>query len=225
MGGGGSCPPFGVYMDKVTICNFALNFIGQRQIASLDEDSPAAQLSRLYYDEALRTVLSDHNWNFAQRRRLLNRVETSPEWEPLHKFAYNYPVDALRIIGIKTPYGRISKEFYIAYHDDRTVIYSNVPSAVAFYVSKVDDPNRYSPQFVQALARKLQVLITVPITKSLETVQAAEEMYRIELSRAIQADAREGRPMNGHSDAWNGGHPNNYGGWWVDNIENGYIGM
>lgn len=212
-------------MDKVTICNFALDFIGQRRIASLDEDSVSAQLMRLYYDEALRTVLSEHNWNFAQQRRLLNRVPVDPTWEPVHKFAYNYPIDAIRVIGIKTPYGKISKSFDIANHIDRTVIYSNIPDAVAVYIAKIEDTNRFSPQFIQALARKIQCLTTVAITKSLDTAQLAEEMYRVELSRAMQADSREGRPLNSHSDAWNGGHPNNYGGWWGDNVENGFIGM
>ena len=53
--------------SKVELVNRALSKIGQRPIASIDEDSASAKAALLVYDSVRREVLSSYSWAFAVR--------------------------------------------------------------------------------------------------------------------------------------------------------------
>ena len=52
--------------SSISICNLALGYLGEPSIASFDDKRPGAEFCRLFYDAALRALLTEHPWNFAR---------------------------------------------------------------------------------------------------------------------------------------------------------------
>lgn len=79
-------------MDKVEICNIALNHIGVATIERLDEASEPARVCRRCYDYVRQAVLRKFPWTFATRSVQLAALQDVP---PNWKYAYRYPADAV----------------------------------------------------------------------------------------------------------------------------------
>lgn len=57
-------------MQELDIANLALSFIGDEQLASLDDVTPTAQRIRRAYEPTRDSLLESHQWNFAIERSL-----------------------------------------------------------------------------------------------------------------------------------------------------------
>lgn len=194
-------------IGTMDICNMALVSLGMRAVARLDERTPEAIESARFYPVALEQTLRDYPWKFAQRRERPAAMDVPAGWAREYAFAYAYPNDALRLHYLIEPCGTKSKKFQVAADATRTIVATNIPDALMVYTAKVEDITRFDPLFVQALARKLQALLVVPLLKNTPSlIKAAEELYALEIARAKTADAREGEPFGDGPGWWNGGH-------------------
>ncbi len=215
--------------SKIQICNQALLAVGTRTITSFEEPTPEARYCQDFWDMAVLNVLRDHPWGFAQKRAVLAELEVPPGWKRSYCFAYAYPNDCLQAHalifggagsgpGSRRGYyrghdgssgghpgaGRThAQDFIKAADDDRTIILCNIPRAVLSYTAKIEDVARFDSLFAEALVRKLQCMLLVPIKKTGgQDLQAAETLYARALAKAQLADAKEGRPYNDPDELW-----------------------
>ena len=198
----------------VQICNQALLLIGTRPIASLDEPTPEAAYCNQFYNQAVLSVLAEHAWGFAQRRERLAEVQVPEGWQSAYCKAYAYPLDCVQSHYLMTEDGREKTQAYaLAADNERTILLTNISSAVLAYTAHIKDATRFSPKFVEALSRKLQCLLVKPIMKgSSQAVKEAEELYARALSDAKTADSKEGQPFNDPETPWLDGNP------WADEV-------
>lgn len=98
-------------VDKVSVCNAALQFIGaQATISSIDppDGSQESNVAALFYQPRIDALHRTANWNFSRRQVVLTQLKTAISTTatpvPLADrppapflFEYEYPVDCLRV--------------------------------------------------------------------------------------------------------------------------------
>lgn len=88
-------------MDKVTLINRALGFLGERSITNPDApETPAGKHMVDMYDQCRREVLRRYAWNFAEVWSTCN-ITTAPPYK--YDDAYSLPEDYLRLLWVGDP--------------------------------------------------------------------------------------------------------------------------
>ena len=196
---------------KITIWNMALGFIGTRTIASEDENTLEAIQCKLYWDNARRGALRDYPWNFAQRRVYLAEVPMLAGYEEQYRYAYALPNDILKAHKI-FPQGqdyeamgdRERGRFIIAHNGESKtgILLCNAEKASLSYTADIEDASLFDDSFVYLLTRKLSAIIAVSLLKNNpQKVQELEQIYRMAIPSAVQANAGEGREKE-RPDSW-----------------------
>ena len=80
---------------RVDIVNFALTFIGQRQLTKITDDSDVARTMLNTYNIARDAVLEEAEWTFATRRFKPAVSSVAPEWG--WNNAFPIPSDIIRV--------------------------------------------------------------------------------------------------------------------------------
>lgn len=165
---------------KVSICNAALRMIGERIIASFDEESATAQHCRDIYDQTRLSLLRDHPWSCAKKRAILSPVTTYPVFGYAH--AFPLPNDYVLVIGTGTECYEIENRHILANTDQINLI----------YVFDNDNEATWDPMLVEALSLKLAAKMCKPITGSDAAGETAEAKYQqlVKRARAINAQER-----------------------------------
>lgn len=188
--------------SEVSICNLALAHLGdEATVASIDppEGSQQAEHCALFYPVALDSILEEHDWGFATKRK--NLVEHSEEPPDQWGYVYQYPGDCVKLRAVLHPGSTLDdsgEEFVVeALEDGTKVVYTNVEDAQIRYTFRCTDTGKYRPTFVHALARRLSALLAGPIIKGSEGMRVSGEQlkmyYNVDLPRATTADANERR--------------------------------
>lgn len=217
----------------VEICNLALGHLGDSAtVSSIDppEGSAQAEHCARFYPIARDSLLEMHDWGFATTRALGAAV-TFPftEWA----YAYAYPTDALRILAVLPPTATddyvaaypsvdpyshnslpnqiagVTSQVYATETDDagRQVILTNQPGAVIRYTRKIIDTGRFSPLFVDTLARFLASMLAGPVLKGDSGVAQGKAQLQLAtamLVRATQSAANQQRQDVAHVAPWLG---------------------
>lgn len=195
----------------VEICNLALSHLGDdATIASIDppEGSAQAEHCATFYPLARNVVLESHAWRFATKRSLLAElVSDGWGWQRV----YAQPLNCLRVLSILPATAHETSE--TAAFDVKTTssdvvaIYTDLPDASALYLSKVEDSSRFSPLFVDALARLLASYLAGPVIKGdsgAKMAQTQYQAYRSILAQAINSDASQRQGEITHTPSWMG---------------------
>lgn len=171
----------------IEICNIALSNIGNsRSINSLAEASKEAGACSLHFDACRDAVLSDFDWNFATKRIALADTNMPPsDWQ----YAYQYPVDCLRIIeimvpGVRNPTAAQRVQYTTGIDDNGRLIYTDQSSAWLKYVSRVTDVNLFDAIFSEALSWRLAAAIGMQLAGSADLGNNALNMYRASILSA-----------------------------------------
>lgn len=195
----------------VVIANLALGHLGDSAtIASLDppEGSPQAEHCAQFLPVARDVLLEMHAWHFAKRRArpaLVSDEQVGP-W----RYTYAVPADCLKVLAVLP--NTYCDEVNDAQPFDREVgdadaplIVTNVESAVLIYVKQVDDPTRFSPLFVEALAWLLASYIAGPMIKGdagQAASQAAWASFLQMYGRATGSSANQAKMDLHHQAPW-----------------------
>lgn len=176
----------------VEICNMALGNLGDKStIDSLAEQSPQAQVCRLYYENARDSTLSAFNWGFAQKDATLAMTSNTP-LNTYWGFEYGYPADCLRLHRIYPELNLIKTEFEIGTSvDGYKVIWASVEEAVGRYTRRVTDSAFFTPEFSYALSWRLASMIAMKQTGKADIKQAAEQQYMMAIVSARASDGAE----------------------------------
>ena len=165
---------------KVSICNHALNLIGDRSITSLDENTAIAERCRSIYDQIRRSILRDHPWSSAKKRVILAPVSTYPAFGYSH--AFPLPRDFIRIISANIERYEVESRYILA----------DTEQINLEYIFDNDNEDTWDSMLVEAMSLKLASKLCKPNTGSDAAGQTALAEYErlIKRARAINAQER-----------------------------------
>lgn len=181
---------------KTSIGNIALtNISSKNRISNLETDeSTEAKTLRVYYDEALKFVLTDVDWGFATARKALAQLsEDAPiDWD----YVYTYPNDCLKARRVFQSTRRTGTEkipFEVTLNADKTikVIMTDVSPAYLRYTANISDPSLFPAGFVNCFAWYLAYLISYALTKKTSVRDFCMKEYEKAKLKAEVSDAEE----------------------------------
>ncbi len=182
--------------SKMDIINLALANLSREPVQSLAEPNPEAFQLRVHWDTALSSVLRDHPWGFAMRRKPLAALAESPIG---FAYAYVYPEDCIQARRIFPLYAsgsrcaRIASPFEIgrSQNGKYKAILTDLPDAALEYTTSQVPCEEFDPQFVVALAWRLAAEISLALHADPQSHRAAVETYSMQLQQAKALDMRE----------------------------------
>jgi len=184
-------------LSKVDICNIALAHLGEAAIRALDDPSRRARLCQTAIDAAIKTVLSDLDWNFARRLKKLHEVlDVTP---PAGYYAYALPSDC---VVPRELHPRGSRR---AWEINGTNLVTNIDpeTGVHLYYTAAEIPvASYPHTFSIAVAAYTAFFMAPSLVADQARTRALYEMYRIAASDAWHIDANIGNdyiPMDGNA--------------------------
>ncbi len=190
--------------SAVAICNLALSNIGKYNISSLNEPTAEARACNQFYDLTRDLLLQSYPWRFAGKTRALSAL-ANPEagkW----RYAYQRPNDCLKVRWLRPNYSEADpcfqteqEEMANHYEIEQETIYTNIETAFLRYTSRITDPSKFAPLFVDALAWHLATRLAMPLTRDVKQRQGAYEVARAMQAMAEMADANETRHSSDHS--------------------------
>lgn len=182
--------------SKMDIINLALANLSREPIQSLSEPNPEAFQLRVHWDTALASVLRDHPWGFAMRRKALAALAESPIG---FAYAYAYPDDCIqarRIFPLTSNGSRQARaacpfEIGRSQNGRFKAILADLPNAALEYTTSRVPCEEFDPQFVVALAWRLAAEISLALHADPQSHQAAIDTYAMQLQQARALDMRE----------------------------------
>lgn len=180
-------------VSEVSICNQALDELGQSPIVSLHEKTKAARLCNRHYAVCRDQLLRMHPWNFAMQRATLLSTTQGPVWGDL--YSHPLPNDFLRLL-------RVDNQGPGDYSVEGNAILSTAVSINIGYVRRVTDPTLFDPLFVKTLALLIALKIKGALVKNVALKKEIKEEYRTLLRTARTVDAQENPILQDTHDAW-----------------------
>lgn len=170
--------------SKIELINSALRLIGDDEIESLSDPGFGAQLADTIYLDTYESLLAEHPWSFAFKEQWLSRLSLSPDRETGYQYAYQAPVDMIRI-------------WQLFGNSDYTIvgdkIYSNLNKILCRYIHKVAE-SQLPPHFAKAMTYKLAAEFAVPVTDNDNYAALYEQKYLMQVAKAMSIDSQN-RPQ------------------------------
>lgn len=181
----------------VVICNQALSWLGATRIIELGEDTPEGRLCNENYDPLRESVLEEYEWSFAVRRTTISAPldddeETRDAYDGMNRFLLADEEGVIRILQVANNpkfHEADSTEWYM----EQNYIITNLEKVYVRYIFSLVDTNKFSSNFVQALAARIAVDLALPITESTERATAMYQLYVQKLQIAQNTDGIQGR--------------------------------
>ena len=176
----------------VDICNAALTHVANAaQVTSIDppDGTPEADHCARFYPMARDECLERYTWSFATVRVSLTEYANNLQAETWG-FAYQLPNKMIRPLAVLAPGSTNDTESRTflteTLPDGEQVIYTNVAGAVLKYIYRQEDPAKFTPMFVVALASNLGSYLAGAIPKDTKLKQALRQLGRAELAEAAK---------------------------------------
>lgn len=164
---------------KIEICNAALALIGERSIASLDDDVLQARTLKAIYDITRKSMLRSHPWSCAKKRIALSPVATAPSFG--YGSAFALPTDFMRLIDVG------GTEFEV---ENGTVLAdADVLNLVYVYDNTTEET--WDALMCDAMTHLLASRICKPLTGSDAAGQAALANYQFIIKQARSVNGQE----------------------------------
>jgi len=183
-------------ISKVSIVNKALTLVGATPITALDDDTNNARNANRVYELSLKAILAECKWNFATKRALLTvSADTLAWYDTGETVIYTRPTDIVKIFG--TSYRPA------VFREEGDYIISDTAALGIRYVYYLDDPTKYSSQFIEAFIDKLASDIAYSIVNSRTLGEQYKTLYEsISLPKAISSNGQVGKQQELVDDAW-----------------------
>lgn len=180
--------------SEVSICNRALQLLGQTRIATLSENSVAGRAVNNCYAELRDAELMAHPWLFAKKQASLAASTDTPAHTYDNIFVL--PSDCLRLI---FP----TNEPHLDWDIHGKEIYTNWSAPLDItYIAQITDTNTMHALFREAVAAKIAMNTCEEITGSNGKYAVAEDMYKKALREARRTNALMRLPQEGADDPW-----------------------
>ncbi len=182
-------------MDKTTLINRALGFLGERPITNPDRpETPAGKNIVGSFDQCRREVLRRYPWNFAETWAAINKT-TAPPWG--YSDAYALPDDFLRLLIVGEPRFGDRIDFRMLNQgkpDYRKVIAIDNSGADTLQIAYTPDItllSMWDPLALKVFALWLALDAAKGITGQDKQVQLLNELLTEELKDAVGVDGQE----------------------------------
>lgn len=182
--------------SKVDIINKGLTLVGAAPITSIDDNSNNAKVSSRVYDLSLRSVLSACKWNFATKRALLSVLTDTLDWyDAGENIVYQKPIDMIRIFGTNSRAA--------TWREEGDYIVSDTQGLGVRYVYYLDNPSKYSIDFIDALTDKFASDIAFALVNSQTLGEKYKKLYEtLSLPKAMSLNSQTGTQQALQDDAW-----------------------
>ena len=183
-------------VSRTEIINKALTLVGANPIVNIDDDTQNARVVNRIYELSLRSILSECQWNFATRRKLLATVTDTLEWYDTGEiYIYQRPSLCIRIFG--------TNDDSATWREEGDYIISDTTGLGVRYVYYHDVPSKYPSFFIEAFIDKLCTDMAFMIVKSKTMAESFLEKYeKVSLPKALAENAQIGKPTYQKDDAW-----------------------
>jgi hypothetical protein len=175
--------------SQTSICNRALEKLGESPIVSLSDNLDQAKALKRVYVDSLNALIAEHPWHFAKKRAALPASATAPAWG--FNFAYPVPADFVRLLGIND-----APNFSL--EADPTGSQAILSDAAAplkiLYLYNVSDAGRLPPHFVEAFSSKLALDICEDITQSNTKKDILAQLFTADLAKAKRINGLQKAP-------------------------------
>lgn len=180
-----------------TVCNAALDIIGERPVASLIDDRAEVRWFARNYVHYVQTALRQNIWNFAVELWSLNAEVTPPAYR--WKYSYGLPNGWLRVV--QPTYDGYRTGTPIAYEVKSNFVYTDLaaPLRVELVMDR-QNPGEWDPLFASLIAARLAQGMAHAFTRKASYVQLAKQMAAEAYDVAEQVNAFEGNvpPIEQH---------------------------
>lgn len=186
----------------VSICNLALSNIGKDNIQALTDAGAEARACSQFYEHTRDVLLQGYPWRFAGATVSLAEVANNRlgKWS----YAYARPNDCMKARWVRPAYSEDEpapseqEEMSIPYEIEGETIYCNLSPAFLRYTSRLTDPTKFSPLFVDALSWHLAVRLAMPLTRDPKVRADAWQVATQMTGQAQMMDANEVRETSDH---------------------------
>lgn len=173
-------------VTEISICSNALLMLGDRPIASFEEDTDRARLASNLWPQTRDAVMRSHPWNCAIKRVSLAPDASAPAFDWSYQFTL--PPDFLKALSIGE-HG-IEGEFRV---EGRKILANDNPLLLR-YIYANDNPGSWDSMLVDALSAEMAHRMAYAITKNASMVEAMEQKARMAMRRARAVDGQDDTP-------------------------------
>lgn len=182
--------------SMIDVFNMALSNIAARAfVQSLTEDSNERKYCSANIDNAMESILEDHDWGFASSYENLALLKKYNDTVPPPKpwlYQYSYPTLCIKVREIVRLSDNDSEiPFKVDLSNDIKVIHTDIENAILRYTKRISNLALFSPRAVEALGWKLSTRIVIPLTHNLKLKQNAEQSYVNALAEAKTSSFNE----------------------------------
>lgn len=185
-------------ISKTELINKALTQVGAAPIVNIDDDSNNARIVSNVYEISLRSILSECKWNFATKRVKLSDVSNTVtlDWYDTGEvYVYQKPADVIKIFGVTSPSA--------SFREEGDYIISDTTGLGIRYVYYLDQPSKYTAQFIEAFIDKLCSDIAYMIVNSATLGEKYKTLYeKLSLPKAMSSNSQVGVQQILQDDAW-----------------------
>ena len=172
----------------VDICNLALSELGNKaQVVSIDppDGSVEADLCRRFFAISRDEILEAGDWSFARTRAALAELATNPStvWD----HAYALPSDCMVTRRIITEINEYKEDDSADFEVEGDTLFTDRANAILIYTRPIEDPTKFSPGFVSAMAAQLGSYLAGPILRGESGTNAALTLRKLAAQKVNEA--------------------------------------
>jgi hypothetical protein len=177
---------------KTSICNLAVSWVAGNRIVNIgSDDSSEAQICRDNYEDTVKAVLEERAWTFATKRYKWTPLASGPAWG--YDYAFQIPSNVLTIREVHENDTYANGANDVDWRREEDKIVCNLEEVYVKVTVNVTDENKFSAQFVQAVAARLAAIMAIPIAESRALQSDMWNLYNNLLVRAGSVDGMQGK--------------------------------
>ena len=180
------------------IVNRALDELGAEPIVNLTDGSTNANTANRQFPELRDSLLRSNVWNFAITHVRLARLATAPIAG--FDFQYQLPPDYIRMAKVSDNDDHVGTLEYRL--EGEKTLHTNANEVYIRYVRRVEDPNKMTSDFREALSMKCAAAWAVKVTNSLAVKEGIEILAKSTRQRAASTDTIEDFPERLPEGSW-----------------------
>lgn len=176
------------------ICNLALSHLGDKSSVE-NIEIPEKQVEIVcakWYDVSRQTALRHMMPSFARKREIW---PLDNNYEPAfgYKYAYLYKNGCLKILGLGNLY---EKDNDYAVEDGHLLTNREYENGLPVrYVADVDDPSKYTPDFIDLMSWYLAYNICIELTENDNKFAQISQILPLKVAQYCGVDAQENKPI------------------------------
>lgn len=168
--------------EALEICSRSMVLIGADNVISFEDGTNESQVSAALYESTLRSVLTEHRWNFATNQFQAAKLLTPPNVQYAHQ--YELPAPILTIDKVNPEH--IKYELF----SGRKIFTSFDGDLWVEGIFRVDE-SQFPGYFTEYLEYRLAAKFAFPITADKGITQAMQDASKVFQKSAKAADSKQ----------------------------------